>query len=83
MKTFSEAMHLIDETIASAEDIDALEERHDSLTLEVIRHPDTHALMNAFIAHKGINKTALIAAFTIGVTIGVEMERRDDDWPSS
>ncbi len=82
MKTFSEAMHLIDETIASEEAIELLEERHDSVTMEIIRHPDTHALIDAFIRHRGVDKVSLIAAFTIGVTIGLEMNSCDD-WPPS
>ncbi len=82
MKTFSEAMHLIDDTLASEADIEALEEKHDEITLEIIKHPDTHALMDAMIEYKGANKTSLIAAFTIGVTIGLEMNCCDD-WPPS
>ncbi len=46
MKTFSEAMHLINETISS-EDLDV---RWDRSTIEIFKLPSTHKLIDAFIS---------------------------------
>ncbi len=84
MKTFSEAISLVDATKRSQKEISALEQRHDSLVDEIMEHPDAIALVRTLIFILDKERTpdiladlqcSFMAALSIGVTIGIEMEK--------